>query len=271
MNNGNSSATLSELQEYNRMILSAILVEETSTVQYLGYTFDTSGNYPHTILMNGQFADLSLSGGFTWPSNFTWADINGTNVAMTALQAVQFSSTLFTYTQLCYANYNSHLTAIAALTTVPNAQAYDVTTGWPTYGSTYTDVTAGALYQNSRRPQVNTIDCGSNTVPYCNSTSTAWVAMRRFSFRGTANSGTPTSIKAVSYISNTSATGLIRIQDVTNGLTICSTATFNNNTAAIINLANIANLSANEAIWEVQIKSSTTTNTVYINSVNIYF
>jgi len=271
MNNGNSTATLAELQDYNNTLLKQVLADKLNTVQYMSHIFNTDNNNTHVILMNGQFADLSISGGFTWPGNFTWKDISGNDVTMSAIQAVQFSTTLFSYTQLCYNAYNIHLTNNNALIDISTAQTYDITTGWPVYGVDYNDVTASTLYQNSRRPQVNTIDGGSNTSAQCNSSSTTYIVMRRFSFRGTANTGTPTAIKAVCYISQSSYTGRIRIQDITNGVTVCESATFNNTIAAIINLGTISNLSTGESIWEVQIKSSSVASTTNMNSVNIYF
>lgn len=271
MDNGNSAATLTELQDYNKTLLNQVLTDKLSTLQYMSHTFNTDSTNTQTILMNGQFADLSLSGGFIWPSNFTWKDIAGVDVAMTAIQAVQFSTTLFSYTQLCYNVYNTHLINNNALVDIIVAQSYDIMTEWPTYGIEYNDVIASTLYQNSRRPQVNTIAGGSNTSAQCSSKSTTYTAMRRFSFRGTTNTGAPTTIKAVCYISESSYTGRIRIQDVTNSLTICESAPFNNTINQIINLGTISDLSSDESIWEVQIKSSSSSSTTNMNSVNIYF
>jgi hypothetical protein len=271
MNSGNNNTSLTELIQYNKTILNAILSEKLSTFQYLGYTFDTTGTKTSSILMNGQYADLSISGGFIWPVDFVWADITGTNISMTALQAVQFAATLFSYTQLCNTVYNNHLLTITTSTDINTLNNYDVTANWPIYGTTYNDAIAGALYQNSRRPQVSIITAGTSNAMYTSTTSTTYFSARRFSFRGTNNSGIPTAIKSVAYISSNTKSGKIRIQDITNSVTICEAPDFNNISAAIINLGAISNLSTDEAIWEVQIKSSNATNTTYLNSVNIYF
>lgn len=271
MDNGISTATVQELKDYNIKLLNQLLRSFLSVCSYKNTTFDISNENKQTILMNGQFADLSLSGGFTWPNDFTWYDTNNNAISMTALEAVYFATTVFTYTQKCYVVYNTHKTNIDNLTTVSEVQEYDVNLNWPVYEVDYTDTTGSILYINSRRPQVDIISCGSNTLSYCNTTSTSYTTIRRFNFRGTNNTGSPSSIRAVGYVNNASNNAQIRIQDITNSKTICQSATFKNTTSAIIDLGAISNLPENEAIFDIQIKTSSSSYSTYLHSVNIYF
>jgi hypothetical protein len=139
------------------------------------------------------------------------------------------------------------------------------------YGVGYVDTTGSILYINSRRPQVDIIACGSNTLSYCNTTSSTYSTVRRFNFRGTNTTGSPSSIRAVAYVNNASNNAQIRIQDITNSTTICQSAIFKNTTSAIIDLGVISNLPPNEAIFDIQIKTSSSSYSTYLQSVNIYF
>ncbi len=79
-----------------------------------------------------------------------------------------------------------------------------------------------------------------------------------FPFRGSGIWGTPRKIQAVAFV-DSGATGRLRIQDVTNGLTICTSAVISNTIAAVVDLGAIANVPVDEAVWELQMIRDTGT------------
>jgi hypothetical protein len=106
---------------------------------------------------------------------------------------------------------------------------------------------------------------------YRSATAAAYSTVSRFIFRGSTIHGTPTNAKAIAWISSSSQTGRVRLYDITNSLTIATSGTFNNTTGAIIDLGTISNVPTGDAIFEVQILSSITSNTVFISAAHIYF
>jgi hypothetical protein len=79
-----------------------------------------------------------------------------------------------------------------------------------------------------------------------------------FIFRGSSVWGSPSAIKAIARV-DSGATGRIRIQDVTNGLTIATSATISNTADAIVDLGTIANVPVDQAVWEIQMIRDTGT------------
>jgi len=82
--------------------------------------------------------------------------------------------------------------------------------------------------------------------------NTSYTALMRFVFAGKLAWGAPTGAKAVSW--NDNGNSSIRIQDVTNGQTICELASNTLDVAGIADLGAIANVPDGEALWEVQVK-----------------
>jgi hypothetical protein len=112
---------------------------------------------------------------------------------------------------------------------------------------------------------------GTSALYYRSSTAVAYTTVSRFIFRGTNIHGTPTNAKVIAWISTAGKTGIIRLYDITNGTAIATSATFANTTQAIIDLGTLGNLPTGDAIFEFQVLSSISTNTVYISSGHIYF
>jgi hypothetical protein len=89
----------------------------------------------------------------------------------------------------------------------------------------------------------------------CETTQTSsptYVTLQRFIFGGSANWSTPQVLKVISKVA--SATGAVRVQDVTNALTIAENAAITATSDSIIDLGTISNVPTAEAVWEVQAK-----------------
>jgi hypothetical protein len=112
---------------------------------------------------------------------------------------------------------------------------------------------------------------GTTSQLYRSSTSTSYTSVARFIYRGSNIFGPPSYIKAVCWSSMSSKTANVRLFDITNGLVIATSDTFNNTTATVIDLNVISNIPVNEAILEFQIITSFANNTVSISSGHIYF
>ena len=85
------------------------------------------------------------------------------------------------------------------------------------------------------------------------STSTSYTIVSELIFAGTTMLGTPTTIKAI--LEMTGATNMdCRIFDVTNALVIAEKLGNVVAIATIVDLGTLSNLSAGEAIWEVQVR-----------------
>ena len=100
-----------------------------------------------------------------------------------------------------------------------------------------------------------------------------YIFVANFIFRGTTALGTPTAIKVISLVEDASNAASIKIFDVTNSLTIAEGTGFTNIVFAINDLGTLSNLSAGEAIWELQGKLTTDTkgDDLNIGSLSVYF
>lgn len=127
----------------------------------------------------------------------------------------------------------------------------------------------GAVNQLTQR-SIDIPIYGTSSQVYRSSAVVAFTAVSRFMYRGSALS-TPVAIKTVSWISNSAQKGTIRIVNTATGLVVAISPTFNNTTPGIITLSNIANIPLIDAIFEIQVSSSVSTNTVYTSSAHIYF
>lgn len=88
-------------------------------------------------------------------------------------------------------------------------------------------------------------------MPETNQTSSAsYVTLGRFLFRGSNLWSTPQALKIVAKVA--SGTGAVRVQDVTNSLTIAEDAAIVATTDTILDLGTIANVPTGEAVWELQ-------------------
>jgi hypothetical protein len=87
-------------------------------------------------------------------------------------------------------------------------------------------------------------------------TSNFWIRSATFLYRGTLLDGVPSSAVALCYTTNASTWYRVRIQDVTNNVTIALSQPVNQGTIAMVNALNLGsfnNLPANSAIFEVQL------------------
>lgn len=271
MDNGNINTSIDELKEYNIFLVNSIYNKKMyGGISYMGYEFDSSEETQRMIMTSVKFADMSLSGGFIWPSDYTFRDVNGNNVPMTAIQMVEFATTLFSFITSCLKNLASHKDSIEILTSIEDLKSYDVNTGWPVFGSTYSTLNAGDRYIQSKTAHIETYSFFSTTAPYKSKASTSYTAMSRFSYRGSGLVGAPTNIKAVAYCSQSTSNYSIRLQDVTNGVTIVEKNNLNNTSPEIIDLGLVSNIPNGESIFEVQVKSGSASNAVNISSLSLY-
>lgn len=79
-----------------------------------------------------------------------------------------------------------------------------------------------------------------------------------FIYRGSALWGNLKQIKGTSKV-DAGATGRLRIQDVTNGLTIATSAVLSNTVNSVTDFGAIANVPVDEAVWELQMIRDTGT------------
>lgn len=102
------------------------------------------------------------------------------------------------------------------------------------------------------------------------SASSTYEVVRDLIFPGTTAYGTPTAAKIIGFV-DPSTTGQVRLYDVTNKQIIAESATFVNETKAILDFGTLSNLPAGEAIFEIQVVrvSGSGSNGVYTRSFRI--
>lgn len=108
----------------------------------------------------------------------------------------------------------------------------------------------------------------SSAKPYADTTSVSYTTIDRIIFPGTSFD-TPSSIKIITNV-ETGYTGSVRIYDLTNSLTIAEVS-FTNIIFEIVDLGTLSNLSSAQAIWEVQLKTSSINREVQASSMRINY
>jgi len=101
--------------------------------------------------------------------------------------------------------------------------------------------------------------------------SSSWTVEAYVRWPGSSVVGTPSAIKIVARLSGAGTDGGFRIYDVTNAQTVVTFSSISGTTIAIYNLGALSNISAGEAIWEIQMKESTTEANTYAWSMDIIF
>lgn len=97
----------------------------------------------------------------------------------------------------------------------------------------------------------------SSSSPYISVNSSTYSTVSSFIYAGSSSIFSPSQIKAVLSGTNAPTTGAIRIQDLTNNLTIAEVTGANpGTTSVIIDLGLVSNLPSTEAIFEVQVLKS---------------
>lgn len=101
-------------------------------------------------------------------------------------------------------------------------------------------------------------------------TSSSYVPVATFSYRGAINEPAISQIVSVVDTSDTVATGQVRVRDVTNNQTIAESAVFGpyNGVKTMVDLGTISNIPGNAAIMEVQLRRDT--GTLVLNSARMY-
>lgn len=91
-------------------------------------------------------------------------------------------------------------------------------------------------------------------------TSSSWTrAGGLFIFPGSTAFGTPSEAKVVAWISQSGATGQVRLYDFTNAQVIGTTAAFSNTTEAIQTISTLSNIPTGEALFEWQFQRASGT------------
>jgi len=73
----------------------------------------------------------AIANGVPFPTNFTWADVNGNNIPMTSQDIVAMGATLLTWVNTIYGVSLTHTTNINKMTLPNDVINYDHTIGWP--------------------------------------------------------------------------------------------------------------------------------------------
>ena len=113
----------------------------------------------------------------------------------------------------------------------------------------------------------------SGTTPYILSAAVEWTTGARFVFRGTTLLGIPTNMKIIGWAGDASYYVQFRVQNITNGTTIATSAQITSTTPSIIDLGILSNLPTGEALFEMQLYTSNSTSgrEIYCSALNIQF
>jgi hypothetical protein len=104
--------------------------------------------------------------------------------------------------------------------------------------------------------------------PFIEFKGTSWTVQDRVRFAGT-NSRTPSSIKIVTQM-DSGATGDFRIVDPIAG-TVATVLGISSTSWVIVDIGALSNLSATEAIWEIQVKTSAAQKSLRVSSMDVEF
>ncbi len=107
---------------------------------------------------------------------------------------------------------------------------------------------------SDKRKVINT---GIDYNNYMNTNFTNYNAQGYFRWPGSDNVGIINNITIIANI-DSSATGSIKIYDITNKNTICEITSINGIIPTIYDMGTVSNVPTNTAVWEVQLKCSTT-------------
>lgn len=111
---------------------------------------------------------------------------------------------------------------------------------------------------------------GSDVKSYYEVSSTSWVMIRTFLFRGSAINGVPTSCKIVGYVEDGDSPCYIQLYDYTNDKIIAE-LTFSEENITIATLSNISNIPPGESIFQIRARCSDRSDSLYLYSFIILF
>lgn len=112
-------------------------------------------------------------------------------------------------------------------------------------------VQVGNLPTGGATTRIQDLCLNDGTSPYIQSTSAAWIAVDSVIYRGSTEAGAITNIKALCHIGGGTSMD-IRVQDITNTLTICSKTGITETSETIHDLGTISNVPTGAAIFEIQ-------------------
>jgi hypothetical protein len=138
---------------------------------------------------------------------------------------------------------------------------------------TYVDEAIAGVSGGGQRSTVISFTSGggSTSRPYVTVKSTDYKVAASFLFGGTDLTGVPSKIKVAYSVKRSSSPGSIRIFDLTNGNLISSKDSLVDTEEAILDLGTLQNVPASEALLEIQAKTSSSSNWIYINSLTIEY
>jgi hypothetical protein len=121
------------------------------------------------------------------------------------------------------------------------------------------------------RSRIFTLSFATSSSNYVQVNSSAtYTAVADFIFPGTSVIGTPTAFLIEASMSATNANRFMRwrIFDVTNALVVCTSASTNSSTMAIINMGVISNVPSGQAIFQIQQQDLDNTDTPNTHATN---
>lgn len=240
-----------------------------SEIEYSSHSFSVSEKIRNDIHTLSGYADKALSGGLEWPTNFEWLDVNLVAVPMTALQMVELSTTIFSFSTKCFQNYWVHKININNLTTVNDVNDYNVSTDWPTVND-YSTPTVGVKYLNSKASNSFSINFASDVSPYIKKNTTSYNIVSRFIYAGESNLGVASSIKVVGEVIG-SGQASIKLTNITTGDIICEKTNIIQSGIQIIDLGSISNLPNQSAVFELSTKTTVKNTSINISGIHIFF
>lgn len=114
--------------------------------------------------------------------------------------------------------------------------------------------------------------CSNNsTNPYIEVKSSYYRTAAKFIFNGTTELGTPVKIKVAYQVQQSSKPGSIRIYDYTNGNVIAEKTHLNSTSENIVDLGSLSNLPSSQAVFEVQMKTTSSSKWIRASSLSMEF
>lgn len=132
MDNGNTNASLIELQNYNKKIVNEIHNNVVyGGVLHNGHVYDTNEYSQLKVSGAVTFALLaSASNPALFPSTFAWRAADNIDVPMTITELFQFGTVVFGFVNAAHLTAVKHKDAIDAINNIDVLRSYDITTGW---------------------------------------------------------------------------------------------------------------------------------------------
>jgi len=111
----------------------------------------------------------------------------------------------------------------------------------------------------------------ASTNPYIQVTSAQYAIAAKFIFNGTSLLGIPTNIKVSYQVQNSSYPASIKLYDITNKTTIVEKTGLTSTAETIVDLGALSNLPASQAVFELQMKTTSSYIWVRASSLTMEF